>query len=195
MTAFRAAYSDWKVVKTRSCVQVVFEVPIELADEAYKVLGGMPQPSKSVWCGVARLNEKTKEDADKDGDARLPSDLDDHAGGVRPAVATPTLTTPTPPPPTVPRNTAGEAERRDWSALSYSTRAGIRCNEPIFRAFLREICGKPDARSADGAATAIRELCEVESRGDIRKGTEAEKKWLEIESWFDAWKTKERATA
>ena len=36
--AFRASYSDWKLIKTRSVVQIVFEVPLEAADEAYQVL-------------------------------------------------------------------------------------------------------------------------------------------------------------
>jgi len=37
-------------------VQVVLEVPLEAADQAYTALGGMPDPGKSVWVGVARLN-------------------------------------------------------------------------------------------------------------------------------------------
>lgn len=55
MSAFAAVFSDWKVIKTRACVQLVFEVPIEKADEAYQVLGGMPIAGNEVWCAVARL--------------------------------------------------------------------------------------------------------------------------------------------
>ena len=54
--AFQATYSDWRLIKSRKVVQVVLEIPIEAANAAYHVLGGMPDPSKSVWCGVARLN-------------------------------------------------------------------------------------------------------------------------------------------
>lgn len=55
--AFQATYSDWKVVKGRKVVQVVFELPLETADAAYQALGGMPIPANEVWCGIARLNE------------------------------------------------------------------------------------------------------------------------------------------
>lgn len=61
--AFTAVFSDWKVIKTRACVQIVFELPIEKADDAYQVLGGMPVAAKEVWCGIARLGAQaiTKE--------------------------------------------------------------------------------------------------------------------------------------
>ena len=53
--AFRASYSDWKLIRTRKVVQIVLEVPVEEADAAYQVLGGMPNPAESFWCAVARL--------------------------------------------------------------------------------------------------------------------------------------------
>jgi hypothetical protein len=61
--AFQATYSDWRLIKGRKCVQVVFEVPVEKADEAYQVLGGMPDPSESVWCAIARMNSGETEEA------------------------------------------------------------------------------------------------------------------------------------
>lgn len=58
MTAvFRATYSDWRVIKGRKVVQVVFETPIEQADLAYKVVGGMPNPAEEKWFAIARLTE------------------------------------------------------------------------------------------------------------------------------------------
>lgn len=54
--AFKATYSDLKLIKGRKVVQLVFEVPLEGADEAYSVLGGMPNPAAEVWCAIARLN-------------------------------------------------------------------------------------------------------------------------------------------
>jgi len=56
MSAFRATYSDFRLVRGRKVVQFVFEVPLELAGEAYQVLGGMPNPASEVWCGIARLD-------------------------------------------------------------------------------------------------------------------------------------------
>jgi hypothetical protein len=57
MTAavFKATYSDFKLVKTRGVVQVIFEVPLHDSDAAYKVLGGMPDAATERWFGIARL--------------------------------------------------------------------------------------------------------------------------------------------
>lgn len=59
MTAFRATYSDWKLVKTRAVVQVVMEVPLSDADAAYEVLGGMPVHGNERWFGIAALTPPT----------------------------------------------------------------------------------------------------------------------------------------
>lgn len=55
--AFRATYADWKLIKTRQCVQVVFEIPLSDSDVAYASLGGMPDPAKERWFGIARLTQ------------------------------------------------------------------------------------------------------------------------------------------
>lgn len=54
--AFHATFSDWKLIRTRKVVQLVFEVAVEEADHAYQVLGGMPHPGETIWCGIARLD-------------------------------------------------------------------------------------------------------------------------------------------
>jgi hypothetical protein len=61
MTAFRATYSDWKLIKTRGVVQVVMEVPLADADAAYDVLGGMPVHGKERWFGIAALKSPAEE--------------------------------------------------------------------------------------------------------------------------------------
>lgn len=53
--AIRATYSDWKLVRTRQVIQLVFEVPLAEADSAYEVIGGMPDPSKERWFAIAAL--------------------------------------------------------------------------------------------------------------------------------------------
>jgi hypothetical protein len=58
--AFQACFTDWRLIKGRKVVQVVLELPIEHADQAYQALGGMPDPGKSIWCAVARLQEPRK---------------------------------------------------------------------------------------------------------------------------------------
>jgi hypothetical protein len=59
--AFQATFSDWRLIKGRKCVSICFEVPLEVANEAYAVLGGMPDPGRSVWCAIARLQEPKSE--------------------------------------------------------------------------------------------------------------------------------------
>jgi len=56
-SAFKATYSDWKLVRTRQVIQIVFEVPLADADNAYEILGGMPNSSKERWFGIAAIRE------------------------------------------------------------------------------------------------------------------------------------------
>ena len=58
MTAFKATYSDLKLVKTRKVVQFIFEVPVEAADDAFRLLGGMPRPDQEQWVGIAPITEE-----------------------------------------------------------------------------------------------------------------------------------------
>lgn len=62
--AFRGTYADWKLVKTRGVIQVVFEVPLADSDAAYDVLGGMPNSSKERWFGIAPLRSPQEEAAE-----------------------------------------------------------------------------------------------------------------------------------
>ncbi len=55
-SAFRAAFSDLKIIKTRQCVQLIFELPLSDFDHAYEVLGGLPDSSKEQWFGIAAIS-------------------------------------------------------------------------------------------------------------------------------------------
>jgi hypothetical protein len=55
--AFSATYSDFKVIRTRDTAQFIFEVPLEAADHALNILGGVPQPMKERWVAIARLEK------------------------------------------------------------------------------------------------------------------------------------------
>jgi hypothetical protein len=59
--AFRGTYADWKLVKTRAVVQIVFEVPLEDSDAAYEILGGMPNHANERWFGIAALTPPATE--------------------------------------------------------------------------------------------------------------------------------------
>jgi hypothetical protein len=54
----QGTFADFKLVKTRSAAQFVIEIPLELADQALKALGGVPFPGKEVSVAIARLTEQ-----------------------------------------------------------------------------------------------------------------------------------------
>lgn len=59
-SAFGACYSDWKIIRTRGVIQIVFEVPIDQEGAAYAALGGMPRQERSDWFAIARMNKVEK---------------------------------------------------------------------------------------------------------------------------------------
>ncbi len=74
MTAIRAAWADFKLVKTRQVAQLIFEVPIEAADTALRSLGGVPRPDKETWVGIAPITEEaaTRAPTPADKPKRIP---------------------------------------------------------------------------------------------------------------------------
>lgn len=60
-SAFGATYTDWKVIRTRGVIQIVFETPIEAEAVAYAALGGMPKGGGKDWFAIAKM--KTPDDA------------------------------------------------------------------------------------------------------------------------------------
>lgn len=56
-SAFGACYTDWKIIRTRGAVQIVFEIPIEQEGAAYAALGGMPKQDGSDWFAIARMKK------------------------------------------------------------------------------------------------------------------------------------------
>lgn len=164
--AFQATYAEWKVIKTRACVQLVFEIPIEQADAAYQVLGGMPIAAKEVWCGIARLEQPV---------SRPVSQAEKQPGseiGPQPSPV-----------------------RVDKPKRSIAQRAGMLCNDTLFHAFLRERftnewhdslaqSGGPAAVVSQVAAQVVRKVCNVASRRDIN---EANTEWHALQLAYELW--------
>jgi hypothetical protein len=165
MTAFRATYSDWKLIKTRGVVQVVMEIPLADADAAYDVLGGMPVHGKERWFGIAALKSTAEEARAKPRQTLLP---DAPTGG---------------------------AKRMDWRDVQPAAQAGIRCGEPEFWAFLREVMTYPGAKNADAAAAIVRRICQVNSRAEFSTDHRKRVLWHQLDSQFQAWQAKERVGA
>lgn len=70
-------FSDFKLIKTRSCAQIVIEVPIEQADEALVQLGGLPQPAKERWVAVAPLRQAPEPQPGPEETIRTPTPFRD----------------------------------------------------------------------------------------------------------------------
>jgi len=164
MTAFRGTYADWKLIKTRGVVQVIFEVPLADADAAYDVLGGMPVHGKERWFGIAALKSTAEETAAKPRQTSSPNP------------------------------TGGAKQKMDWRDMQPAAQAGIRCADPMFRAFLREVkhYGHCDE---DEAATAVRDICGISSRAQLGTVHAARVIWHQLDSEYQAWLAKERVGA
>ena len=83
--------------------------------------------------------------------------------------------------------------KRDWSELSFSQQAGIRCNDPIFLAFLTELTGAA-INTEEQAAQFVRQYCLVESRANL-KDSEPAAMWEKLEREFEAWKIADKVGA
>lgn len=144
--AFKASYSDWKVIKGRKVVQVIFELPIETADQAYQVLGGMPNMASEIWCGIARLEKSVSRQP-------IPPVAENKPGPATPGKSVPVR---------------ADKERRQFGELKPSTQAGIICGERAFRLFLAEKFPEVWTITNRDPAACVREICKVDSRADIK---------------------------
>lgn len=160
--AFSATYADWRLVKTRKTVQIVFEVPVEKADEAYQVVGGMPNNGEETWFAIARLNPK----------------------GVRQEEArsedTPEVSPVVPPRP-----------RKPFADHTLPQQAGILCADPVFRAWIRETHDTNGCKldTAEDVAEWLRLELAVESRRDLRPDNVPGKLFMLLRESFFAWRS------
>lgn len=153
------SFVDVKIVRTRSVVQLVIEVPIERADYTLRELGGIPQPGTERPVAVAPLDPNVARGTTRD-----------QAHG-----ATSGVSPPVPDDPPAP----GATHRKPWQELSCAQQAGIRCHD---KRFWRQIA----VRDADEAAEWIRRACEVKSRAELDGNDNANIKWRMIDAAFQA---------
>lgn len=166
--ALKACYADWKLIKTRSTVQLVFEVPVEQSGLAYEVLGGMPQPGSEVWCAIARLQQPKEV---------MPTDPESGLSAKSPRPASPD---------TAPAS--GGAHHKSWHDMAPAQQAGILCADKTFHRFLTETVGDGFAVLNEiDAVTMIHDYCKVSSRRDIIPGGSASKNWSALVADYRAW--------
>jgi hypothetical protein len=157
--AFQATYSDWRLIKGRKVVQVVFELPLEVANEAYSALGGMPNPAAETWFAIARLVQP----AGKEVVGKTETTGAQHgqpASGDVPARA--------------PRNKLAQL-------------AGMLGKEPLFHRYVDHILTRTETNT-DFAADYIRGYCGVESRSHLVADSDAGTLFLELYDDFKLWR-------
>jgi hypothetical protein len=171
--AFTCCYSDWKLIRTRKIVQLVFEVPVEHADAAYQVLGGMPDNGAEIWCAIARLAAGTTEPPP----AAAPERDEQERARAHPATEMP-----------APKHALDrEHHGKRWDELTPCAQAGILSNDAAFIKFLRENHIRDGIKASD-AADFIRQYCKVTSRVNILPATKAGEVWHNLVKEFRTWK-------
>lgn len=158
--AISATFSDWKLVRTRGVVQLVFEIPVEKADAAYQVVGGMPDAAQERWFGIARLNEKV---------ASTPS---------REAAAVPSRSHAS--------RQFNDMPLPQQAGLLCSDPAFHKYLSEFHSKDWRDFSHLPDPVQA--ATFCVRRLCGgIASRRELLPDTPEAEKWAEIVSWYRAW--------
>jgi len=85
------------------------------------------------------------------------------------------------------------AARQHWRELGPTKQAGMRCQDPLFWAFLAEELHFPEIHNEQLAAQCVREICGVTSRSDLSKPlhSEARQMWQETDNHFQAWRARD----
>ena len=84
-------------------------------------------------------------------------------------------------------------DKMDWREMQPAAQAALRCEDPTFRAFLREERGISRVDSPTTAAIAVREICGVESRAELSTNHRKRVIWHQLDSQYLAWKAVEHA--
>jgi hypothetical protein len=87
-------------------------------------------------------------------------------------------------------------EKQAWRDMGATKQAALRCNDPVFWAFLNEnnFDGiKGHVTDATDAADAVRMLCNIETRSDLDKPgfVEQRRVWYHLDNSFQAWRAAE----
>ena len=180
---FTACYSDWKLIRTRATVQIVLEIPVERADAAYQVLGGMPVAGKEIWVAIARLSDDLPETDTNIGGALEPSTL-------AAIVETRASASPRGEPITTPCDpiVSPAFSRRRFSSLPLPQQAAMLCQETAFRIFLAEKYNA-EAFTIDGSTdTAFKNLLNINSKRDLNQDNHSGREFMLMRDKYLAWK-------
>lgn len=159
--AFDATYSDWKLIRSRKVVQLVLEVPIEAADKAYQVLGGMPNPAGEIWVAVARLN----------------TDRAPHPAPEQGEVSSSTVAPTTALPP------------RRFTSLPLPQQAVLLCKDARFHVFVQRHYSNRRLPHTEEAVTAwLKMQAGISSRRELQPDTDGGEWFIRVRDRYLAWK-------
>lgn len=77
-------------------------------------------------------------------------------------------------------------QRTDWREVQPAAQAGIRCADENFRKYLRSEHGL-NVPDANGAAEAIRKMCNITSRSELSSNHKARAFWHSLDSSYREW--------
>jgi hypothetical protein len=151
-------YADLKIIKTRSVVQIVVEVPLERGKEVTDLLG-LPQPNAEIPVVVARM------DAEKIKPSNVVQ-IEDHR-----------------PPEDMPLDDEPHKPPRPLSQI-----AGMFCSNVLFQKFIEEESeGWNHRPTTDEAAEWLRHACGIKSRTELNTNEAAAARFHKIRVQYHAW--------
>ena len=164
MTAVRGCFADFKTVKTRGVCQLIIEVPIESADHALAVLGGVPQAKAEQWVGIAPV---TAPDGRTAEDKMIDRMVQKYAPELRVESGDEQTE--------LERPKGGARAKRAWNELSMPEQAGILVNDVAFAKWLlsTEYEGydktvvQDDAKWMKEADAVLKSRCGIESKSEL----------------------------
>ena len=167
-SAIQGNYSDIKNVKTRSCVQIIIEVPIEHAAQIQAVLG-WPQPGSEIPVAIARLhdgaadNHEVNEPTSNAAAAPSPRTIDDMP---------------------YPQQAALLCRQEPFQAWMERQRSNRVAGDKRWHFNPGDFVGTPEEREEQITAHFVRNLCDVKSRSELQTDSVAAGKWQQLYSAY-----------
>lgn len=165
--AFCASVHSTRTVPSRKVFQIVLEGPIEKYIDALQVIGNL-NPAETTWLAIARLDPTKMEVQTSERTSPI------------------TTTIPTDPTQSLPGVDAPAGTR------TLAQLAGAYGSLPAFQKFLQARGASDFVYGEQGAAVAIRNICNVISRRDIKVGTRAGDKFEQLVDDFHKWELRDR---
>lgn len=211
MAEIKATYSDWKLIKTRGVIQLVFEIPASADKVAFAALGGMPNHAEERWFILPNIEAAESEVVQHKREQHIRPEEPDNAmpasedawtvvDGMDDPVTAParapfvgSASEPSRSPQATPREAVGEPPKR--RPVTLAQRAGMLCKDPRFQWYLydhgmiefrSDIPGNVEVEA--NAATAVRLICGVKSRSEILPGLPSGAAFEEMLGEYAKWR-------